>query len=88
MILINAKGQVLKDARRKPIKMCTYLPFTPVHLWICIYILDLMMMVLSILMVFVNKPDMVYKWCIHIFFNTCYGLRSNKCIKFVVYIPF
>lgn len=65
MILINAKGQVLKDARRKPIKTCVYLPFTPVHLWICIYKLDLMMTVLSIVTVFVNKPGMVYKWCIH-----------------------
>lgn len=41
MILIDAKGQVLKDAMWKPVKMYPYLPFTPVHLWICMCKLDL-----------------------------------------------
>lgn len=40
MILIDAKGQVLEVPKWKPVKMYPYLPFTPVHLWICICKLD------------------------------------------------
>lgn len=74
MILMDAKGQVLKDAMWKPVKcICIY----PLHLYTFRFayanqIIALMM--LPLLMIFVNKFDMVYRWCIH------------THIKFIIYI--
>ena len=51
MILIDAKGQVLKDAMGKPVKACMHLPFTPVLLGIAYANWIIALAMLSLLMI-------------------------------------